>query len=78
MIKYLVTSKISTVVCLSSFLLLGCVSSSSTDEIKVKERCYDGVVYIKEKTGQSNLTVKFNSDGTVATKLISGISCIKQ
>lgn len=57
--------------------LSGCSNSYSTSEVIVKERCYDGVVYIKEKTGQSNLSVKFNSDSTVSTKLSNGISCLK-
>lgn len=57
--------------------LSGCSNSYSTSEMTVTERCYDGVVYIKKKTGQSNLSVKFNSDSTVSTKLSNGISCLK-
>ena len=62
---------------IGAITLSGCSNSYPTSEITVTERCYDGVVYIKEKTGQSNLSVKFNSDSTVSTKLSNGISCLK-
>lgn len=57
--------------------LSGCSNSYSTSEVTVTERCYEGVVYIRERAGQSNLSVKFNSDSTVSTKLSNGISCLK-
>lgn len=62
---------------IGAITLSGCSNSYSTSELTVTERCYDGVVYIKEKTGQSNLTVKFNSDSTVSTNLSNGLSCLK-
>ena len=62
---------------IGAITLSGCSNSYSTSEVIVKERCYDGVVYIKEKAGQSNLSVKFNADSTVSTKLSNGISCLK-
>ena len=57
--------------------LSGCSNSYSTSEVTVTERCYEGVVYIQERAGQSNLSVKFNSDSTVSTKLSNGISFLK-
>lgn len=57
--------------------LSGCSNSYSTSEVTVTERCYEGVVYIQERAGQSNPSVKFNSDSTVSTKLSNGISCLK-
>ena len=70
MFRYLISLSI-------ALTLVGCESTSSSTEPVILERCYDGVVYMKEKTGQSNLTVKFNSDDTVSTVLSSGISCKK-
>lgn len=49
-------------------------TSSKSTELIVTEQCYDGVVYL-EKSGYTNLTVKFNSDGKVATETFDGFKC---
>ena len=77
MVNFIV--KLVIAVCLAFFtviILFGCDSTSSTRELIVLEKCYDGVVYI-EKSGQSNISVKFNPDSTVSTTLLSGMSCTK-
>ena len=75
--KEINTAKILPIILVGLLALSGCSNSYSTSEIVVSERCYDGVVYLKERTGQSNLSVKFNSDSTVSTTLSNGISCLK-
>lgn len=50
---------------LLTLLIVGC---SPSKELKpMEEMCYDGVVYISNGTGFSNLSVKFNPDSTVIT-----------
>lgn len=49
-------------------------TTSKNTELIVTEQCYDGVVYL-EKSGYTNLTVKFNSDGKVATETFDGFKC---
>lgn len=52
----------------------GCNANSNTlSEKLVAEMCYDGVVYLRH--GNPSLSVKFNSDNTVATVLSNGINC---
>ena len=58
--------------------LLGCSPSHKDEEsgVEMIERCYDGVVYVSNITSeQQSLSVKFNRDGTVSTKLSNGIEC---
>lgn len=58
--------------------LLGCSPSHKDEEsgVEMFERCYDGVVYISNKTAEDrSLSVKFNRDGTVSTKLSNGVEC---
>lgn len=54
---------------LLTVLIVGCLPSKElADELtSVEEVCYDGVVYISNGTGFSNLSVKFNPDSTVIT-----------
>jgi hypothetical protein len=54
---------------------VGCSTSSSTEEKKVFEECYDGVVYISEANDGRTLSVKFESDGNVATETFDGFKC---
>lgn len=63
-------------VVLLGVLLTGCNfgTKSKDTELIVTEQCYDGVVYL-EKSGYTNLTVKFNSDGKVATETFDGFKC---
>lgn len=58
--------------------LCSCSTSHKDEEsgVEMVERCYDGVVYVSNKTAEDrSLSVKFNRDGTVSTKLSNGIEC---
>ena len=62
---------------LLTILIQGC-SPTTTKETAVEmiEKCYDGVVYISNSRAvNSSLSVKFNKDSTVSTKLINGVEC---
>lgn len=69
---------------LAVFLITLSVTLTGCDEahkdvhsgVEMIEVCYDGVVYISNKTSQDrSLSVKFNRDSTVSTKLSNGIEC---
>lgn len=61
-----------------SVALTGCEEAHKDvhSGVEMIEVCYDGVVYISNKVKpDSSLTVKFNRDSTVSTKLSNGIEC---
>ena len=56
--------------------LQGCQPTYKDSGVEMTERCYGGVVYISNKFESiGSLSVKFNRDGTVSTKLSNGIEC---
>lgn len=68
--------KLGILVLLLAISLQGCQPVYKESGVEMNERCYDGVVYISNKyESVSSLSVKFNRDGTVSTKLSNGIEC---
>lgn len=59
-----------------TIVLQGCYPAVKESGEEVLEKCYDGVVYVSNKnTNNSSISVKFNRDSTVSTKLINGVDC---
>lgn len=59
-----------------SLAVVGCKSGSDNVRMTppVDEWCYDGVVYLSAY-GQTNTSVKFNPDSTVATETFDEVKC---
>lgn len=57
-----------------SLAVVGCESEYKEWTPVVGEWCYEGVVYLS-KSGQTNASVKFNPDSTVATETFDGVKC---
>lgn len=57
-------------------LLVGCEAGDQNviGTPVIREWCYGGVVYL-EKSGQTNTSVKFKPDSTVATETFDGVKC---
>ena len=66
--------KFVSVLVVAVILASGCSVRTEDAELIVKEKCYDGVVYIDDSWTDS-ISVKFLRDGEVATTTIDGKSC---
>ena len=56
--------------------VVGCVPNHiEKTEREIIEFCYDGVVYIQDRQGYTNTSVKLNTDSKVYTTMNNGVSC---